>query len=574
MIAEALGMLLPTGAATTIDGAHPRDPVLARWLGRGSKTAAGVDVDERKVLGYPAFFRGVNLLANGVGKLPLNVYRYTRDGKTKAKEHAAYRLLRRKPNRYRTAGVFKRLLTSQPLSWGNGYAYIDRDGGGRPRELIPLLPDRTRPVILRGGGVSLNPADEGKLVYTTRVAGRQHNLLPENVLHIRGLGGDGLVGYSVVDLLKESLGLGMAAREFGARFFGQGATSSGIVTMPSGMEEEAEERFIKSVREGTAGLGKAHLLMVLEEGSTWTATTIAPEAAQFLQTREFEVREVALILGCQPHKLGDPTRKSYNSLEQSNQEHLDDGLDPWLNAWEEECEDKLLSEREKDEETHFIEFNRNAVVRTNLAARTMHYASGRQWGYYSANDIRRMENQDTIGPQGDVYLQPGNMSAAGTLAADERGKGGRGEGGNEEEEDEDLDEDTSRERNLRIAHRGLLVDGLERVARRIAHQATREAAKGARPFCAWLEGMVEANASAALAMLEPALRACGLLLGLDVAPALHRSLLEMVHQDLERLIDTTTVNELPAAVAAVVDRHQAETVQMLADRIIPRKEKP
>jgi len=414
MIVDALSAVF-RGAATTVDPLHPKDPALAKLFGLGSRVSSGVTVDEHKVLGYPAVFRGVRILGNGVAKIRPLIYARTDKGKRRATEHPAYRLVTRKAHPLIRAATLRRTLLHHALLWGNAYAAIYRDQAGRVLEMVPLLPDRTSLVRIDGGEVMLDASRRsarGRLMYTTNIRGTQRNILPENVLHIRGLSFNGLDGVPVVEILKESLGLGMAAREFGSRFFGQGAVASGVVSMPGRLGEAAQEVFRKSIKEAHQGLGRAHLFMVLEDGAKFESMTVPPEHAQFLQTREFEIREVANIVGVQPHKLGDPSRKSYASLEQSNQEHIDDDLDPWFSEFEEEFTEAVLTEREKESDTHFVEFNRSALFRANLAARTAHYASGRQWGYYSPNDVRRFENQDDIGPQGDVYLVPRNMQPA------------------------------------------------------------------------------------------------------------------------------------------------------------------
>ena len=255
--------------------------------------------------------------------------------------------------------------------------------------------------------------EESRISYRTVIGGKPFTMLAENVLHIRGLSFDGLWGWPVVDLLRETFGLGLGAREMGARFFGQGMVAAGIIMVPHALDEEAEANLRRSLALQTESMDQKHRLMLLEEGAKFEKLTIDPEQAQFLQTRQFEIREIANVIGIQAHKLGDTTRTSFASLEQANQEHLDDDLDPWLVAWEEECWDKLLTEEEKLTGSHFVEFNRRALLRADLAARSSHYASGRQWGYYSANDIRRFESLDTIGEKGDVYLQPANMAPAG-----------------------------------------------------------------------------------------------------------------------------------------------------------------
>lgn len=459
------------GAALSFDALDPKDPAIARILGLSREVNSGVQVDEHKVLGYPAVMRGVSILANVHYRTRPYVMERTDRGKRRATEHPSYRVVARKANTLQTAATVRHTLTHHALLWGNGFAYLERDGAGRVLSMTPCLPDRTQVVravgdqmeTLRDMSDTCSQKASAKLLYRTRIGQSWQYMLPENVIHIRGLTFNGMVGVPVVEVLAESFGLGMAAREFGARFFGQGSTASGIIQIPGHLTEEADDTFLDSLKAAHRGLGKSHLIMLLEDGAKFVPTSIAPEHAQFLQTREFEVREVANCIGIQPHKLGDPSRKSFNSLEQSNQEHLDDDLDPWLGKFEEEYTEKTLTEVEKETDSHVVRFNRKSLLRQNLAARSAHYASGRQWGYYSANDVRRAENLDDIGTQGDGYLVPRNMMPADQAAQMTTAGGGAAE----------------------KSHR-LSVHILSRLARRITKQAAGKAAKGETEFCTWL----------------------------------------------------------------------------------------
>lgn len=510
MIAEFLLAPFTRWAAETIDGVHPRDPALVRIFGGGARTTSGVAIDETRALGYPALWRGVNILCNGVSKVPLFVLRKEGRKKHRDTSHPAYARLRRSANEEMPAGRFRKTLQHHALLWGNGYAHISRDEAGRPIELITLLPDRTKPFR----------TDDGQMLYRTVIGGQTRTFLKDNVLHIPGLGFDGMMGYPVVEILRESIGLGMAAREFGSRFFGQGANAAGIVTLPNGMDEEAEENFLKSIHQAHAGLGVSHRIMLLEDGAKFQSTTIEPEHAQFLQTREFEIREIANIIGVQPHKLGDPSRKSYNSLEQSNQEHLDDDLEPWFCAWEEECESKLLTEEEKASESHVIEFERKALMRTNLAARTSHYASGRQWGYYSANDVRALENMDDIGEQGDVYMIPTNMAPANAPITtpdvdDPPAMPDESVASPTIEHEIEAKSRVTPEQSESL--RGLVEDTLRRIAKRFGNQA-RKSAKTPNSYCKWLDDCKENNHPVAWAMATSTRSTCMSILGVDIEP--------------------------------------------------------
>lgn len=555
--------LRPLGrlAGFTVDGTHPRDPALGALLGLRAPVASGVEVTTETALGYPAYWRALSIVSNGMAKIPCHVLAQEGRKKTRAREHHAYRLVRRRTGPPEEVGgvsasQFRRTLQWHALHFGNGFAHIARDSAGRPQALTILLPDRTR--LAR---VAADPRLPGELhdhlLYETKIAGQSRFFLPENILHIRGLGWDGRTGYPVYALLAESLGMGLAAREFGSRFFGQGATASGVITIPEGLDEEAEENFIASLKAAHAGLGKTHKFLILEEGAQFTPLTVNPEHAQFLQTRQFEVREIALIVGVQPHLLGDPGRNSYASLEQANQNHLDQDLEPWLVTWEDEYEEKLLTEEEKREETHLIEFERKALVRTNLAARTAHYASGRQWGYYSANDVRALENLDDIGPQGDTYLTPANMRPADAPYQPTP---------TNTPPEEAADAESRAAAAAVHSQRLLLTDTLTRIAKRLGTQA-RKHAKDHNAFRDWLVQAPSANASTIANMAFAAEASLGSVVGVNASPAISGFVREL----FDDLTSATLAppESLVPAVDVICTEYETWRPEKLADSLLP-----
>ncbi|MCY2962745.1 MAG: phage portal protein [Planctomycetota bacterium] len=326
-----------------------------------SDAGAGVRVTERRALGYPPWWRGVNLISASVARLPLQIWeRLGEHEQRKSIGHPSYKLLRRKPSSTLTAFQFKRTLQSHALVHGNGYAAIIRDRRtGAALELLILNPKTTVPVM-----------DAGVLWYAVEAGDYKRRLRAEDVLHIRGMGFDGLAGYPVLEVMAGALSLGIAAREFGSKFFKNGQQASGILMLPAGLSKEAAERLQKGWDKRGKGLNNAFKTAVLEEGAKWQAVTVNPEAAQTLETRQFEVKEVANILCIPPHKLGAESQSSYGSLEQENLSYLIDCLDPWLISWEEECGDKLLTEQQLDEDTHFVQFNRQALATVDVQTET------------------------------------------------------------------------------------------------------------------------------------------------------------------------------------------------------------
>lgn len=441
----------------------------------GGTTKAGVRVNSKTALGYPPFWRGVNIICNGVAKLAFHVYR-TNDsgGGDRDKQHPAYKLLRRKPNPFMTAGVFKKLLQLHALIHGNGYAAIFRDGAGRPQELIPLSPTETYPVIANG-----------QVWYVTTIGGQMIRIPHIDVLHIKGLSLDGLIGISVIDQMKDALGLGMAARRFGAHFFGQGSNSSGILMIPGHLKPDAIENTIKMWNEMTTGLSKSHKVGLLQDGVKYQPTTITPEQAQFLQTRQFEIREVANILGLPPHMLSDSSRSAYNTLEQENKSYLEHSLDPVLCVWEEEADEKLLSEEEKEDESHYTEFNRNALLRTDSKSRGEFYGKLSGIGAFTVNDVLRLESMPTIGKLGDKRYVPANWVEVKEEDPRRRDPAPPPRPAppepEEETEEESEETDDANAASLRKALGALLIDAADRFAKLEACEVRKVVAKGGDP---------------------------------------------------------------------------------------------
>lgn len=364
----------------------------------GGQSDSGVSVNYESALSYSPWWRGINLISRDVAKLPLVVYRREGEGKDRDTAHPAYRILRYKANAEMTAFVFRQTLQAHAINDGNGYALIVRRGNGSPEQLVPIRPDAVTPVRVNG-----------RMEYVVRVSGEQRRVNPSEILHIRGLGFDGICGYSLWEKAKNSIGLGKASEEFGARYFSNGAEPRTVIEHPAKLSEKAASNLRASWNAMHQGLTNSHRVAILEEGMKLNAFSNNARDAQLLETRQFQIRDIANWLGVPPHKLGDATRTAYASLEQENQSYLDDAVDPWLVNWEEECRDKLLTEDEKLNDSHVIEFVRNALVRADLTARANYYRvalGGRAW--MTQNEVRGRENLNPT-EGGDVVLEPLNM---------------------------------------------------------------------------------------------------------------------------------------------------------------------
>lgn len=374
------------------------DPIAWDSLG-ASPSASGMPVSRQTALGVPAFWRAVNLLSGDVGKLPLFIYKREQEGKVRAPEHAGYRLLRWKPSDLMTSKVWKQTCMGHMLTKGNAYTYIYRNGDGSPREFLMLDPEATWPILV-----------DGAKWITTTINKVMRKLRAEDVLHFHGLGYDGLIGYDVIQYQKDPLGLSQARRRYEALYFKNSAKPSVIILVPGSMPPTAKDELRSAWERMSGGLDNAHRTAVLDRGATLKELSANAKDSQLVEQEKMGLVDVANIFGIPVHKVGGEGRTAFASLEQENQSYLDDGLDPWLVTIEEECRDKLLTEAEKDADSHSIEFNRKALVRANLNDRANYYktaAGGRPW--MTPNEVREIEDMNTLDGEADELIDPANI---------------------------------------------------------------------------------------------------------------------------------------------------------------------
>jgi len=380
-------------------------------------STAGKRVNERTAMQMTAVYSCVRILSEAVAGLPLHLYRYTdQGGKEKAIDHPLYFLLHDEPNPEMTSFIFRETLMTHLLLWGNAYAQIIRNGRGEVIGLYPLMPDR----------MAVDRDENGKLYYEYRVSQEDAHTLkegtvqlsPSDVLHIPGLGFDGLVGYSPIAMAKNAIGMAIACEEYGAKFFANGAQPSGVLEHPGTLKDPGKIR--ESWNATFGGSQNANKVAVLEEGMKYSPISIAPEQAQFLETRKFQIDEIARIFRIPPHMVGDLDKSSFSNIEQQSLEFVTYTLDPWICRWEQSIVRSLLSQEEKGK--LFVKFNVDGLLRGDYQSRMQGYAVARQNGWMSANDIRELENLDRIPESegGDLYLINGNMTKlkdAGIFAA-------------------------------------------------------------------------------------------------------------------------------------------------------------
>ena len=361
-------------------------------------SSSGKAVNERTALQTTAVYACVRILAETIASLPLHTYRYSTGGKEKAMNHPLYYLLHSEPNPEMTSFVFRETLMGHLLLWGNAYAQIIRNGRGTVMALYPLLPSK----------MLVNRTDQGILYYQYEKDGQTYFLGNQDVLHIPGLGFDGLIGYSPVAMAKNAIGMAIATEEYGAKFFANGANPGGVLEHPGVVKDPARIR--ESWNAVYQGSGNAHRVAVLEEGMKFQSIGIPPEQAQFLETRKFQLNEIARIFRIPPHMIGDLEKSSFSNIEQQSLEFVMYTLDPWVVRWEQAMQRALFSEGEKRQ--YFVKFNVDGLLRGDYQSRMNGYAVGRQNGWLSSNDIRELENLNRISSEegGDLYLINGNMT--------------------------------------------------------------------------------------------------------------------------------------------------------------------
>jgi HK97 family phage portal protein len=364
----------------------------------GDAGTSGVTVNETTALSSVVVFACVRNLSEDIAKLPLLLYRRLKPrGKERASELPLYRVLKDAPNEEMTSMDFRQSMMVDVLLGGNGYAEIVRDGGGRALAMYKLDRCDVKPIRIAGGGI----------MYKVRQPKQDDVFVPAaDMLHIKGLG-DGLVGWSVIKLAKESIGLGLAAESAGGAFFGNGSQPSGVLTAEKKISPEAAANLRDSWERLHGGPKNRGKIAVLEEGIKFNAMSISPEDAQFLETRQFQVEDVARWFRMPPHKIGNLARATgWSTLEATNTDYIVDTLMPWTERWEQEIQRKLIAPSDTE---LFAEHLFDALLRGDTAARSAFYRE--QWGIgaMSQNDIRESENRNPIGPEGDIYYVPLNM---------------------------------------------------------------------------------------------------------------------------------------------------------------------
>lgn len=371
----------------------------------GPPAASGAKVNLTTVMGIPAAYACNRVLAEGVAMLPLDVFeRMEPRGRRKATEHPLYRILHSAPNPMMTSYKLRETMQGHLGFRGNAFAEIELGRDGGPRGLWPLRPD-----MMQRPRLSLN----GGLIYPYILPDGTGVELPQHrVLHLKGLSDDGIWGLAPLTVFRESFGDAIAKREYGSRFFGNGARPGGVLQAKGKLSKDSADRMATSWHSAHGGLSMAHRVAVLEEGVEWKAVGMSNEDAQFVELQGLTLGEMARIFNIKPHKIGDLAHATFSNIEQQAIEHVTDTLMPWLVNWEQQMDKDLLLSTEQGR--YYTKHLVQGLLRGDATQRAAFYAALWQVGALSQDDIRESEDLNPIPDgKGEDYYVPLNYTRLG-----------------------------------------------------------------------------------------------------------------------------------------------------------------
>ena len=371
-------------------------------------SATGLWVDPSVAMTSAVVFSCIRVLSEAIASLPLLVYRrLPNGGKERAPEHRLYSILHERANAEMTAYELRAALVGHVCLWGNAYCEIERSDAGI-NGLWPLRPDRMTPT--RDASNSL--------VYDYRLPdGETKRFRFEQIMHWRGLSSNGIIGYSPVQQAAESVGLDLATRSFGGRFFGNDSRPGGILTHPGKLSDDGAKKLKARWEQAHRGLTNSQRVAVLEEGVTWTTIGIPPEQAQFLETRRYGRSEIAGLFRVPLHLIGDLERATFSNIEAQSLEFAKYSLTPWLVQIEQSLQRDLFG-ISAGKRSHFAEHLLEGLLRGDSQARAAYLQTMRQNGALNADEWRAYDNLNPIpGGKGKIYWQPVNMQELGQKPA-------------------------------------------------------------------------------------------------------------------------------------------------------------
>lgn len=361
----------------------------------GMTSGTGVYVSPETAMRYTTVLICARVLSESVAQLPLILYRRRKDGgKERATDHPLYSVLHDRANGWNTSFEYKEGQMVNLALRGNGYAYVERNGKGQTIGLVPLNPD---------SATITQASDWSPLYEMTMPDNTRHKMRSMEIHHIRGPLPKGYLGQSMITLAREAIGLGMAAERFGANMYRNGVKPTGILEHPAKLGPGAVENLRTQFAEKYSGLDNSGKPLLLEEGMKWTAMSIAPKDAEFIDSRKFQRTEIAGIFRVPAHLVNDLERATFSNIEHQSLGFVVYSLMPWLKRWEQAVNRDLLLPAEQGE--YFAEFLVDDLLRGDIKSRFEAYAVAKQNKWLSSNEIRAMENQNPI-PGGDAYENP------------------------------------------------------------------------------------------------------------------------------------------------------------------------
>lgn len=357
----------------------------ADWLVNmfgGGETSSGEKVNADNALSQADVFSCVQILSDDVAKLPVRVYKKSTDKIEQRNKHPVSKLIYRNPNKYMTAFTWKKLMMTHLCLRGNAYSYIERDKDGRVKAIIPLHPSRTQ--------ARIDP-NTGKFWYESTVNGRVHEFYPEEILHYKGMSDDGINGKSPITVIREQVGAQSAATKYNAKFYGNDATTKGVLKVPTQLSGDAKSK----VRDEWEKVNEGESIAVIDAGLEYESISMNMEDAQFVESMKFNKLQIANIFKIPPHKVNDMDGGTFNNVESQSIGYLVNTIQPWVTAFEQENDVKLFTEQETDKGI-YTKFNTNAMLRTDSQSRSEYYKNMIEYGIYSLNEVRDLEEMNAI----------------------------------------------------------------------------------------------------------------------------------------------------------------------------------
>ena len=530
-----------TNGTTTIESLAPetakQEPQIT-YLYLPATQTGGVRVTPELALTIPTVWDCVKIISEDLAKIPFNVYRkMSNGGRERVADNPVDWLLSTQANPDVSAFQFRETMIAHALLRGNGYAEIERDGAGRPQWLWIIWPDAVTP----------SRYDNGELYYEVRNGyGLPNSEIPAaNMLHLKGLGYDGLVGYSVISYAARSFGCAISSEQTASSLYANDSTPGGVLKHPGKLSDAAR----KNIRDGWqarhGGPSNRRTVAILEEGMEWQQTSLPPDDTQLLQSRQYSREDVAKWFRVPPHKIGDLTRATFSNIEQQSIEYVNDTLTSWAKRFEQECDLKLFGRTARGQ--YYTKHNFNALLRGDAESRAKFYQMMLDRGVFSINDVLELEDRNPIGPDGDKRFIPLNMqllekageepppgkvapNAADPAASDEQPAA-------DEQPADDSQPDPAQ------THAPIFAEALGRCWQRARNEAKRTKSSLSEWFATYREG----HSVYAVGALMPAAQSLAMLLGAYELGDVCQTVQEFIALHLERLLNALPDGEMDIA---------------------------